>query len=301
MTQSNSEYLQDVLETHNMKHIDNLVEKHRFKRDEIKELLENKYSTKIYTPFNSGSFKKHTAINSKFDLDLVVPFKKSSFTTISAMFDDVEKSLCDRYGKEAVRRQTVSFGIDFEDKEINIDVVPAREASKDKYEEDRDLNLHIEIPNKDYLKTNIHNQVEHIKGNENARKIIRLIKVWKSNHNKPYKSFFLELFAIKALNEKTPTGNLFEQLQTVLEYIRDKSTEEGFKLIDPGNSNNNLMETVATQKETLKSDIKILLQGINNLTNLKYYFPKNYEFDKSYGVSAGVSQAPSLPKSERFG
>ncbi|MBR0572969.1 MULTISPECIES: nucleotidyltransferase domain-containing protein [Pasteurellaceae] len=258
--------------------------------------------TQLYTPFNSGSFKKHTAINSKFDLDLVVPFKKNSFSTIEKMFDDVEEKLRKKYESSTVtvRRQKVSLGIIFNSEEINIDVVPAREATKDGFLDDRNLNLHIDLEDKTYLKTNIHNQVEHIKGKDKARSVIRLLKIWKKIHQKNYKSFFIELFVIKAFDDRSPTGTLIEQLKTVLEYIKDKATQEGFQLIDPGNSNNNLMDTVGTQKVDLEYDMTILLSNIEKTTYLEYYFPKNEEFNKSYGVSKDVPLI-SVPKTERFG
>ena len=68
MDKTKQDYLQEVLETHRMAHISELVEKYKIKRQEIKEKLENKYRSDIYSPLYSGSFAKHTAINKKFDL-----------------------------------------------------------------------------------------------------------------------------------------------------------------------------------------------------------------------------------------
>ena len=189
MAVDKSEHLQSVLDTHKMAHIDELVTKHKNKRDEIKEALEEKYSENIYSPLNSGSFGKHTAINIKFDLDIIVPFKKNSFSTLQEMFDDVFDFLEEKYKDIAtIRKQKVSIGVIFdEDSEgdsVNIDVVPGRELSQDDYKESKDLNLyfnedHWGFTKGTYTKTNIQAQIDHIKSKENERKIIRLFKVWK--------------------------------------------------------------------------------------------------------------------------
>lgn len=97
MAVDRSEHLLNVLETHRMSHIDKLVQKFKDKRTGIKEALEENYTSKIYSPLNSGSFGKHTAINIKFDLDVVVPFKRNSFETIKNMFDDVYDFLYEKY------------------------------------------------------------------------------------------------------------------------------------------------------------------------------------------------------------
>lgn len=192
MADYKSDYLNSVLESYRMKHIEELINTYRTKRDEIKQFLNEQYGSKIYDPFNSGSYKKHTDINTKFDLDLVVPFKHNAFSTLEKMFEDVLEKLTEKYKDETtVKKQGVSIGLTFdEEDEINIDVVPARETSQDSFPEHKDLNLH-KTQNEGYLKTNIHAQIEHIKAKENERKVIRLLKIWKACHQYKYKSFLL--------------------------------------------------------------------------------------------------------------
>ncbi len=254
MSLKKQDYLSNVLETHKMSHIEDLVKKFKNKRDVVKEALNNKYSSDIYSPFDSGSFKKHTAINTKFDLDVVVPFKKDSFDTLEKMFDSLYDFLYEEYNDVAtVRKQTVSIGIIFEEDDdsdvISLDIVPGRELNKDQYTEDNNLNLFIYnkygvFSSSTYIQTNIQAQIDHIKAKENERKIIRLLKIWNNNDGKEYKSFLLELIAIKAFDKEDITGNLWEKLEKVMTYIKDNVTKDGFKLIDPGNSNNDLMDTL---------------------------------------------------------
>lgn len=310
MADYKSDYLQEVLETHRMKHVNETLERYRARRKEIRDFLINEYGSNIYEPFNSGSYKKFTAINTKFDLDLVVPFKYSSFSTLESMFNDVSEKIKEAFGVQAVvRDQGVSIGIVFTEDDINIDVVPARETSKDSYDDThKDLNLH-KFDGTGYLKTNIHKQIEHIKSKNNERRIIRLLKIWKSQKYKKYKSFFFELLVIKAYESTSPTGNLWAQFSTVLQYIVDNIEQDTFKLPDPGNSANDLINTLKPyQKSSLRSDFELMLTNIeNNEKQIEYYFEKNEKFSEeannnslSYGIT-GASPVSTPSSTQRFG
>jgi hypothetical protein len=319
MAVDKKEHLENVLETHRMSQIDDLVGKYKSKREDIKGALIEKYSNKLYTPFNSGSFKKHTAINIKFDLDLVSPFKRNSFDTLEKMFDDVYEFLDEKYKDEAdVRKQKVSIGITFNADEdgdvICIDVTPGRELNQDDYVEDKYIKLFVSsnyglIAEKSHLQTNIHSQIDHIKSKGNERKIIRLLKIWKFTNYEKYKSFLIELITIKAFDTVNVSGNIWEMLKTVMEYIRDNVTKDGFKLTDPGNSNNNIMDTLDSFGRTdLSNKMDNIINRIEeNSENIKTYFPVNEKFDKkeSSEKTYGIKSSPvihSIPKNnERFG
>lgn len=313
------EHLENVLETHRMAHVSELLEKYKSKREEIKDALIEKYADKIYTPFNSGSFKKHTAINIKFDLDLVAPFKRNSFDTLEKMFDDVYGFLNEKYKDEAeVKKQKVSIGLTFHPDDdgdvVCIDVTPGRELNQSQYAEDKFVNLFVNsnyglIAEKSYLQTNIHKQIDHIKAKGDERKTIRLLKVWKFSNNEKYKSFLIELICIKAFDCVEVSGNLWDKLKTVMEYIRDNVTKDGFKLTDPGNSNNNIMDTLDSVGRTnLSNKMDNMIKRIEeNSENIKTYFPINEKFEKkeessekTYGTKGAA--VVSIPKSnERFG
>ncbi len=224
MSIDKSKYLQDTLDSYKMKHIPSEVDAFKSKRDEITNALEDHYGSKQYDCFNSGSFAKHTAINIKYDMDVVAPFKKDSFDTLNEMFDDVYDFLSDEYSDaEEVRKQKVSIGVFFKEEDgikVQIDVVPGRELQQDNYKNDKSLNLFKNDGDTTWQKTNISDQIEHIKGKTDERKVIRLLKIWKKNHNKDYKSFMLELFSIKALKGYSGANDLWEKLKYTMEYIR---------------------------------------------------------------------------------
>lgn len=318
MASDKPQHLQQVLETHRMAHIEGLLNKYKEKRKEVKEALEENYKDKIYNPINSGSYAKHTAINIKFDLDIGVPFKRDSFDTLEEMFNDVFDFLYEKYKDEAeIRKQKVSIGIIFDEDddgdEINIDVVPGRELNQDQYKDDNNLNLFVNsqyglLDEKTYIQTNIQAQIDHIKGKSNERSIIRLLKIWKTTNNEPYKSFFLELITIKAFDKEDITGNLWEKLKSVMEYIRDSVTKDNFTLKDPGNSNNDVADTLNdTEKNNLSNKMSNMIDNIEyDSDNIKAYFPVNEDFEDEsedkYGLKDSSIVAPSIPpKSQQFG
>lgn len=315
-------HLQKVLETHRMAHIDELTSKYETKRDELRSALEEKYSPNIYNLFNSGSFAKHTAINTKFDLDLVAPFKYNFFDTIESMFKGVFDFLDGKYGQNNianVRKQKVSIGVIFypddDGDEISIDVVPGRELKDNNFPESKNLNIyfnddHWGFSKGTYTKTNIQAQIDHIKGKEDERKIIRLLKIWKNSNSEPYKSFLLELFTIKAYDKTDISGNLWEKLKAVMEYIKENIIKDNYKLIDPGNSNNDILSSMEVwEKTNLADKLDLIINRVEeNSENIKTYFPLNDEFndddemsnDNKYGLKNGV--IPSTPpNNERFG
>lgn len=321
---SKSEHLNESLQTHRMVHIDNLVKKYKDKRDTVKEAIESNYGANIYAPMNSGSFAKYTAINIKFDLDLLVPFKRDSFDTLEAMFDDIYDFLYEEYKDEAtIRKQKVSIGLmfhsDTDGDEIDLDIVPARELNKDTYPDDKKLNLYVNsmygtIKEKTYLQTNIKAQIDHITSKENDRKIIRLLKIWKNHNNESYKSFLLELLTIKAFDKENITGNLWEKLKKVMEYIKDNVTQENFTLKDPGNTGNNVIDTLTSYERTnLSNTMNRMINNIeDNEDYIKSYFPVNQEFEeeeddgdnssqRGYGLKTASVSASVPPNNTRFG
>jgi hypothetical protein len=321
-------HLDSVIKTHQITKEEQLLNKHKEKNKEVKEALEENYGDNIYSPFNSGSYAKNTAMNTKFDFDMVSPFKRNAFGskgTLKEMFDDAYDFLYEKYKDVAtVRKQKVSVGIEFHSDDdgdvVKIDVVPGRELNQDQYSDDENLNLYVYYKYGNYdagserIKTNVQVQIKNIKDRatkekESIRKIIRLLKVWKNTkYNYPTKSFFLELITIKAFDNKEITGNLWSKLETVLEYIRDEVIKDSFTLKDPGNSSNDLIDSLTeSERDTLSYDMKNMLERIkDNDENIKTYFPENAKFleeekaDNKYeNKGNGFYSAP--PKNERFG
>lgn len=320
-----SEHLESVIKTHQISKEEQLLQKHREKSGEVKEALEKQYGANLYTVFNSGSYAKNTAINTKFDFDMVAAYKKNAFGgngTLKDMYEAVYEFLYDTYKDKAdVRKQKVSIGIEFYRDDqgdiVKIDVVPGRELNLDQYNDDENLNLYVYYKygnleaGSTHIKTNVKEQLNNIKDRatrekESIRKIIRLLKVWKgTKYNYPTKSFLLELITLKAFDTKTISGSLWDKLKIVLEFIRDEVTKESFKLIDPGNQGNDLMDTLTAQdREMFAKDMENMLKRIeDNDENIKTYFPENIKYveqEETYG-NKGNGLLSTPPRRERFG
>ncbi len=296
-------YLQGVLDSHKMKHVDDLIKSYQKKRQQIKEALEEEYGSDLYSPTNSGSYAKHTAINTKFDLDMAAPFKKKKFATLKEMFDDVYDFFDRTYRYKdrdfsEVRKQGVSIGLKFTSnfEMLDIDVVPGRELRDEEYPEDKYMNLHVNsnaLENQQSIQTNITQQIDHIKGKNAERECIRLMKIWKTQYQKKYiKSFLVELVVVRAFDNSNdiPTG-LWDKLKMVLEFIRDNI--ENVRLVDPGNSNNVVSDTMTkSQKQDFKNDVKKILDKVEwRGENLKLYFKENSKFPSTTNNGYGRTGA----------
>lgn len=322
MATDKNKHLEDVLTSHKISKEQTLLDKHIEKRKKIAEDLQEKYGNDMYSPFNSGSYAKHTAMNRKFDIDLIAPFKRNAFETLEKMYDDVYQFLSDKYKDEAtVRKQKVSIGLEFHPDTdgdiVKVDVVPGRELNKDQYTDDDNLNLNVYEQfgkidkGSDRIKSNIKAQIENVKGHaekDSVRKIIKLLKVWKFYNGKKPKSFFLELITIKAFDKKTISGDIWDKLKAVMEFIRDEV--KSISLPDPGNSSNDVADTLTdSDKDTLSDDMKRILERIEEDSDtIKSYYPINEKFppeddeDKSgnsYGTKTGIGL--SVPPVTRFG
>ena len=285
-----NKHLEKVLESHKMKHVDDLMKKYIVKREELKDALKDKFGDKIVSrAINSGSYAKHTAINTKFDIDICQPFKYKGFGTLEEMAGAVSDYFNDEYEDEDIvsyktRNQRVSTRLTFliDGVEIQMDVVPGRELLEDDYSSTTRLNLYVRPKGLDpatSIQTNIQKHVDLIKGKGNERCIIRLLKTWKVSNNKDIKSFFLELITIRAFDMATeiPTG-MWGKLQMAMEFIRDNV--KTIRLEDPANTNNVVSDTITDfEKDLLARDMETMLLQINeDEESLKIYFPLNDQF-----------------------
>ena len=309
-----NEHLKEVLDTHKMSKIQALVDKYKEKRIEIEDDIQEHYGSDIYNVFMSGSFAKHTATNIKFDMDIVVPFKKDSFVTLQDMFNDLYNFLAERYDDaQEIRKQKVSIGLTYKEDDdgdqIQIDVVPGRELNQDNYKDSHDLNLyfnedHWGFKKGTWTKTNIQAQIDNIKSKQPEREIIRLLKIWKKRLNKDYKSFMLELFVIKAFENYNGSNGLWDRLKYAMQYIADNVVDEKFSLIDPGNSNNNVLTSLDSfKRQSLANDLNIIISNVElNDENLKVYFRINEKYkstEQEKGFGENVVSYP--PTGKRFG
>src|SRR5690606_34782450 len=313
MATDKNTHLQKVLDTHDINRVESL-DKFIAKKNKVKEALNKKFSdSKASDAIESGSYAKKTAINTNFDIDCCLPFRKKTkdeekgYGSLSEMFEDVYKYLKNEYTqedddltKENVRKQKVSIGLKFiiDGDEFDMDVVPGRERpnNNDYNNNSTDLSLYINPSNrskkeveenKTRIKTNIKKHIDLLSGTDKVheRKVAKLLKVWKTerknqNGGKLIKSFMMELYTKEAFDNASeiPYG-LWEKVKMVMNHIIDNITENN--LIDPANSSNIVSDSMSdSAKSDTKSDMKKTIKDIDEDSDkIKDYFPINEDYN----------------------
>ncbi|HRY34032.1 MAG TPA: hypothetical protein P5531_13780 [Bacteroidales bacterium] len=257
-------YLKKVLTREHLKANPDVFQRVVELRAEVKQFLTNKFENKLVSlPEDTGSFHKRTAISSSYDLDIVLPFKRSSYNTLEEMFNNVYESIGEAYGKMAcISKQTKTIGITFENNgnPIHFDVVPGREISN--YIEERDLNLFV---NPDWIwqkgssfKTNIGIQKSITVNKPEARTAIKLLKLYRERNNLILPSVIIDQCVVEALSNNNfgVTGSITWNLLNCMLFISKKLEQRS--LIDIANTNNNLQGKLnEIQKSHLVSQLQM--------------------------------------------
>ena len=73
----------------------------------------------------------------------------------------------------------------------------------------------------------------------------------------------LELFVIKAFENYNGSNGLWDRLKYAMQYIADNVVDEKFSLIDPGNSNNNVLTSLDSfKRQSLANDLNIIISNV---------------------------------------
>jgi len=160
------------------------------RQQEVRDYLDTKFS--IDNSFLTGSYKRHTKTKPLKDIDIFFVLRDSERhyrgKAPSVVIKDFYDALIDKYGKDAVRKQSRSVNVDFgvvidaEDNTdyriVSVDVVPAFTAGDD-----------YEIPDTDsgtWIKTNpkIHAEkavAAHQAFSSEWKGLVRMVKYWNNN------------------------------------------------------------------------------------------------------------------------
>lgn len=201
---------------------------------EVREYIQSKFA--IDRDFLTGSYKRHTKTKPLKDIDIFFVMKDSEGhfrnKPASAVLDAYENALVDKYGRDAVQRQSRSINVDFgvrvdsddntDYRVLSIDVVPGFSCGEN-----------YEIPDSDsgsWIKTNpeIHAQKAteaHQAYSNEWKGLVRMVKYWNNNpkHNeKPIKpSFLIEVMALQCLHG--PWGGQFDrEIQAFFSTLADR-------------------------------------------------------------------------------
>jgi len=182
------------------------------RHNEVRDYLETKFDIK--RSFLTGSYKRWTKTKPLKDIDIFFVLGPDDEDyrdkNPSVVLDDFYAKLVEKYGSNAVRKQTRSLNVDFgvvvdaddntDYRVLSVDVVPSVEDGND-----------YEIPDtgeNDWIKTNpeIHAKkatTAHQAFSSEWKGLVRMVKYWNNNArhgNKPVKpSFLIEVMALECL------------------------------------------------------------------------------------------------------
>ena len=205
------------------------------RQQDVRDYLDTKFS--IDSSFLTGSYKRHTKTKPLKDIDIFFVLRDSERhyrgKAPSVIIKDFYDALVDKYGKDAVRKQSRSVNVDFgvvvdaEDNTdyriVSVDVVPAFAAGDD-----------YEIPDTDsgtWIKTNpkIHAEkavAAHQAFSNEWKGLVRMVKYWNNNPrhgaDKPVKpSFLIEVMALECLYGGWQ-GQFDRELQALFATLADR-------------------------------------------------------------------------------
>jgi hypothetical protein len=275
------EYLQKVLREEHIKADPLYFERVIKCREQLKQWLVNRFGYALVAPpEDTGSFFKRTAISSNFDLDIVLPFKKSSYSSLEEMYYDVFNAIGEKYFSLAtVTKQTKAIGITFHNDglPIHFDIVPGREIKN--YLVEKDLNLFVRPKwvwqRGSLFKTNIGAQKKLTTNMPEVRKVIKLLKAYRDRNGLPLPTIIVEQCVIAALSNKnygvhpSTTENLLNSMSFIAEMLGKQC------LIDATNSNNNLLDKIEEIHRSYVSNQ--LLKDIKRIEDNPRYVKEVFE------------------------
>ncbi len=248
---NSDEYLKVLLTEESLRNNPDLLDNVKAFREKVKQWLVDSFGNKLVCfPEDTGSFTKRTAISSNFDLDIILPFKYDSFSTLEDMYyfthDIIEKEFA---SKATVTKQTKAIGLTFEKNGelIHFDIVPGREIKN--YLVDRDLNLYVRPDwawqKGSSFKTNVFTQKKMTVNKPEERRVIRLLKIYRDRNGSLLPTLIIEQSVVEALsnvNYGASTSDT-ENLLNSMNFIAKRLEQTAF--IDHANSNNNLNNKVS--------------------------------------------------------
>ena len=235
MTMSNNDFLREVLRAHEIQPNSPEMRALQDARKEVEALLRDAFPDCSPTIRYGGSKAKGTMVLEDYDLDIVCYFPRDedrAGETIEQIYFNVREALATKY---RVVEKTTALRVKNQDVDLFIDVVPGRfiDASETY------AFLHQNGSGKDYLKTNLDEQVAYVR-DSGCTSEIRLLKLWRPCMGLAHlRTFPLELLVIKILKDETAAG-LENRLVKVLSQIRDNIDD--ITIEDPANTNNDLTD-----------------------------------------------------------
>lgn len=249
----------------------------------IKNAINHQYEYSLLgKATNQGSVAQGTSLSGLSDLDILVKFKKTSFSSVDTMFNSIYNFFKYNFKDSElvdIRKQKVSLGLTFyiDGHYETIDIVPVlrTDFKKGKNEYNLYRNPELTLDSKK-LKMNPHKQKHFGDYEEEKKEVVSLIKLLKEKENLPLKSFLIKELVIKAFDENKVPNTLNGQLLMTLKFISNNIKTIKIKALD--NPTSVITDLLCyEEKELISKKLQEIIIDINSdKNNLQKYFPIKY-------------------------
>lgn len=249
------------------------------KCEQVIKFLEKEFADKLSdVPFQWGSNAKGTAIEGKSDFDIMVRFHRDSFT-VEEMYFSILDAFREKFYDNSIievidQKKSIGLVFNLKGESVRIDVVPMRDI--DTNPRNTASNLYVNkkglFSKPSITKTNIPLQAS-FQLTPTQKKLIIMLKKWKTDNDVPISSYMIQLFVVKAYerNRNNIPKKLTDKLMLVLDFIAENINT--IRLVSPENTNNIVSDIPITDKETIRKKALKVIQEFNYHPNMiKNYF-----------------------------
>jgi hypothetical protein len=202
-----------------------------------------------------GGFEKGTANQSGTNIDFVVSLSPQTPFLIKQIYESLFAHF-QRSGLEPERR-TVSIGVRLDG--AMVDIVPAKRESLG-----NDIHEIYSARRMTAIKTNLNQHVLDVI-ESGRREEIRILKLWRDQHELDFPSFYLELSIIAALKRR-PFGELADNVWAALGYFEQLFV--GRAILDPANANNVVSGEMAMGEKLAIASAATATRGTRSWTEI---------------------------------
>ncbi|MBS1738696.1 MAG: hypothetical protein JST21_19015 [Bacteroidetes bacterium] len=253
-------FLQKLLESEHLKSVPSTFNEFLRLRSRIKDSLDKEFGYDMPFPVkDAGSFAKRTAVNSSYDLDLLVVFRHNAFTTLKEMYDATYFSVKRLFGNWASVEKTGSaFTVTVQNgrDEFSFDIIPARLV----YGSQTKISIYERAENflgqPSYHLADFADQRNLTKNKPEERKVIKLIKLYRDANRLNLPSVAIEQLVIMGLSERQfgLSGSITEDFLNALDFVAERVVRD--RLNEVSNSAINLLQGLTYwEKQQMRIDI----------------------------------------------
>jgi hypothetical protein len=231
---SPSDYLRDILQREAV--ITGLNAPLRELEGQVQGLCEAWAGRYLLEVYPSGAFEKGTANRSGTSIDFVVAVAPQTPFTIRQIYESLFSHL-ERLDLSP-RRRFVSIRLELDG--VVVDLLPAKRESVN-----NDIHEIHSARSQSAIKTNLqHHVLDVIESGRQEE--IRVLKLWRDQHQLDFPSFYLELSIIAGLRRR-PLGELGDNVWAALGYFEQVFV--GRAILDPANANNVVSGEMSTSEK----------------------------------------------------